>query len=64
MPRSTKSLTLCRTSALAAITSAVMGTVATAEPLALVEPTHRSAAIFDIVHDQPAVRPIVRKRLR
>jgi lipoprotein-anchoring transpeptidase ErfK/SrfK len=58
MPRSTKSLTLCRTSALAAITSAVMGTVATAEPLALVEPTHRSATIFDIVHHQPAVRPI------
>src|SRR5580693_9865348 len=58
MPRSIKAFALCRTSVSAAIASAVAGTVATAEPLAYIEPTHRSAAIFDIVRDQPAVRPI------
>jgi lipoprotein-anchoring transpeptidase ErfK/SrfK len=58
MPRSIKAFALCRTSVLAAIASAVAGTVATAEPLAYIEPTHRSAAIFDIVRDQPAVRPM------
>jgi lipoprotein-anchoring transpeptidase ErfK/SrfK len=56
-----KEIALCRASLLAllaAIASAVVANVATAEPLALVEPTYRSTSIFDIVRDRQAVQPI------
>ncbi len=58
MPRSVKKIALRRTALLAAIASATLGKLATAEPLAFVEPTHRSASIFDTVREEQITPPI------
>ena len=46
---------LCRIAAVAALAGATLGNVAVAEPLALVEPTYRPAAIFDQVVRDPRI---------
>jgi len=51
-------ITLCRTAVLAAIASVAVENFATAEPLALVEPTHQSASMFGAVRDPQTVQPI------
>ena len=51
-------ITLCRTAVLAAIASVAVENFATAEPLALVEATHRSASMFDAVRDPQTFQPI------
>lgn len=58
MPRSVNKIALYSTAILTAIANAVVGNIATAEPLAYAEPTHRTS-IFDVMRDQQAARPIV-----
>ncbi len=51
-------ITPCRIAVLAAIASVAVENFATAEPLALVEATHRSASMFDAARDPQTVQPI------
>ena len=58
MSRPGKSAAECRIAVLAAFIGMAAVNIARAEPLALFEPAHRAASIFDpVVHDPATVQP-------